>query len=186
MKVVSSKEKYNKTIASEMETKFKYGNKMAMPRIMKVVINAGTGKLMKDGGDKDQEVFDTIAAISGQRPVKTQAKKAIAGFKTREGMNVGIKTTLRGNKMWSFIDRFVNVTIPRTKDFQGLKISCVDSNGNLNIGIREQVIFPEISPEYIKTLFGLQITITSTAKTREEGLELYRLMGFPLKKEDKR
>ena len=182
MNVVSTKDKYIKIVAPEMEKKFGYGNVMAVPRILKVVVNSGTGKLVKDGGDKDQEVFDTIASITGQKPVKTKAKQAISGFKTRIGMEVGVKTVLRGKKMWSFLDRLVNVTLPRTKDFQGINVSSVDSNGNLNIGIKEQIIFPEVSPEKVKVLFGMQVTVTSTAKNREEGLELYRLLGFPLKK----
>jgi len=181
MKVVTTKDKYIKTVTSEMEKKFGYGNVMATPRILKVVVNVGTGKLGKEG-DRAQEVFDSLNVIAGQRPVKTKAKKAIAGFKTREGMEVGVKVTLRGKRMWSFIDRLINATLPRTKDFQGIPLSSVDSSGNLNIGIKEHIIFPEISPEHVKTIFGMQVTVTSTAKGKEEGVELYRLLGFPLKK----
>lgn len=181
MKVVTTKDKYNKTVVPEMEKKFGYGNVMAAPRILKVVVNVGTGKLGKEG-DKAQDVFDSLVTITGQRPVKTKAKKAIAGFKTRQGMEVGIKVTLRGKRMWSFIDRLINATLPRTKDFQGISMTSVDSSGNLNIGIKEHLIFPEISPENVKTIFGMQVTLTSTAKSKEEGLELYRLLGFPLKK----
>ncbi|EKD65663.1 MAG: hypothetical protein ACD_50C00021G0001 [uncultured bacterium] len=181
MKVVTTKDKYTGTVVPEMEKKFGYGNGMAVPRILKVVVNVGTGKLGREG-DKAQEVFDSMIMIAGQRPVKTKAKKAIAGFKTRQGMEVGVKVTLRGKRMWSFIDRLVNATLPRTKDFQGIPVSSVDANGNLNIGIKEHVIFPEISPEQVKTIFGMQVTVTSTAKSKEEGMELYRLLGFPLKK----
>ena len=181
MKVVTIKEKYIKTVTPEMEKKFGYGNVMAIPRILKVVVNVGTGKIGREG-DRDQEVFDSIMMITGQRPVKTKAKKAIAGFKTRQGMDVGVKVTLRGKKMWSFIDRLIVATLPRTKDFQGIPDSSVDSNGNLNIGIKEHLIFPEISPEQVKTIFGMQVTVASTAKDRKEGLELYKLLGFPLKK----
>ncbi|HBP01121.1 MAG: 50S ribosomal protein L5 [Candidatus Moranbacteria bacterium GW2011_GWE1_49_15] len=182
MKVVSTKEKYTKTVAAEMEKQFGYGNVMAVPKILKVTVNVGTGKIGKEG-DRTQEVFDSVMSIAGQRPVKTKAKKAIAGFKTREGMEVGIKVTLRGKRMWSFMDRLINATLPRTKDFQGIPVSSVDSNGNLNIGIKEHVIFPEISPEHVKTIFGMQITVTSTATNKKEGVELYRLLGFPLKKD---
>ncbi len=181
MKVVTTKDKYIETVAPEMEKKFGYGNVMAAPRILKVVVNVGTGKLGKEG-DRAQEVFDSLVMIAGQRPVKTKAKKAIAGFKTREGVEVGMKVTLRGKRMWSFIDRLINATLSRTKDFQGIPMSAVDANGNLNIGIKEHIIFPEISPEHVKTIFGMQVTVTSTAKNKEEGTEFYRLLGFPLRK----
>lgn len=182
MNVVSTKEKYIKTVVPEMESKFGYGNIMAVPKISKLVVNVGIGKIGREG-DKAQEIFEYVKVITGQRPVKTKAKKAIAGFKTREGMEVGIKVTLRGERMWSFIDRLVNVTLPRTRDFQGIPVSSVDSSGNLNIGLREHIIFPEVSPEHVKTIFGLQITITSTAKNKKEGMEFYRLLGFPIKKD---
>ena len=181
MKVVSTKEKYLNIVASEMEKEFKYGNVMAVPKIVKLVVNVGTGKIVKEG-DRIKEVFESVESITGQRPVKTKAKKAIAGFKTRQGMEVGIKVTLRGKRMWSFIDRLVHATLSRTRDFQGIPVNCVDSNGNLNIGIKEHIIFPEIIPEQVKTLFGLQVTIVSTAKNKREGDKLYRLLGFPIKK----
>jgi len=181
MKVVTTKEKYIETVIPGMEKKFGYGNVMAVPRVLKVVVNVGTGKLGKEG-DRAQEVFDSVMKITGQRPVKTKAKKAIAGFKTRQGMEIGVKVTLRGKRMWSFIDRLINSALSRTKDFQGIPMSAVDASGNLNIGIKEQLIFPEISPETAKTIFGMQVTVTATAKNKEEGLEFYRLLGFPLKK----
>ncbi len=181
MKVISIKDKYSQVVAPKMEEKFAYGNVMAVPKISKVVVNVGAGKLVKEGGDRMGEVLESLAMITGQKPVETKARKAIAGFKTRQGMVIGAKVTLRGKRMWAFIDRLVNVTLPRTKDFQGLNLSVVDSRGNLNVGIKEQIIFPEISPEKVKTLFGMQVTVTSSAKSREEGIELYRLLGFPLK-----
>lgn len=179
MKIVSAKDKYAKTVVAEMKEKFGYKNVMAIPKIEKVVVNVGIGKLVKEG-DKIDEIVNSLTQITGQKPVKTKAKKAISGFKVREGMEIGVKVTLRGNRMWQFIDRLIDATLPRTRDFQGITIKSVDTTGNLNIGIKEHVIFPEISPEKVKQIFGLQVTVKSTAKSQEEGIELFRLLGFPL------
>ena len=180
MKIVPAKEKYEQTVIEQMEKEFGYDNKMAVPRIEKVVVNVGIGKISKEG-DKVDEVVHSLTAITGQKAVKTKAKKAIAGFKLREGMDVGVKVTLRGNRMWQFIDRLINATLPRTRDFQGITKKAVDAHGNMNIGIKEHAIFPEISPEKVRHLFGLQVTITSTAKTQKEGAFLFKQLGFPLK-----
>ena len=180
MNIIPAKDKYNKVAAIEMKKKFGYKSVMAVPRIKKVVVNVGIGKIVKEG-EKIEEVVNSIAAITGQKPVKTKARKAISGFKVREGMEIGVKVTLRGTRMWQFIDRLISATLPRTRDFQGINRKAVDKGGSLNIGIREHMIFPEISPEKVKHAFGLQITVSTDAKTQEEGLELFKLLGFPIK-----
>jgi large subunit ribosomal protein L5 len=165
-----------------MKKKFGYKSVMAVPQIKKVIVNVGIGKIVKEN-DKIEEVVNAITAITGQKPVKTKAKKAISGFKIREGMEVGVKATLRGARMWNFIDRLVSATLPRTRDFQGINRKAVDQRGNINIGIKEHTIFPEISPEKVKYIFGMQVTISTNARSQEEGLELFKLLGFPIKSE---
>lgn len=182
MKIIPAKEKYAKTVAAELAKEFGYSSTMAVPRIQKVVVNVGIGKITKEG-EKVDEVMESLTAITGQRPVKTMAHRAIAGFKVRQGMEVGVKVTLRGERMWNFIDRVINSTLPRTRDFQGIDPKAVDGSGNLNIGIREHLIFPEISPERVKHIFGMQVTVVSSATSRKEGISLYRKLGFPLKEE---
>ena len=182
MNIIPAKDKYIKTVAAEMKNKFGYKNVMAVPRIKKVIVNVGIGKIIKEN-DKIEEVVNSITAITGQKPVKTKAKKAISGFKVREGMEIGVKVTLRGKRMWQFIDRLVSATLPRTRDFQGINRKAVDQGGSLNIGIKEHMIFPEISPERVKHTFGLQVTVSTDAKTQKEGLELFKLLGFPIKSE---
>ncbi|EKE25593.1 MAG: 50S ribosomal protein L5 [uncultured bacterium] len=182
MKITPAKEKYTKVAVAEMQKKFNYKSIMAVPRIKKVVVNVGIGKIVKDN-DKIEEIMNTLTAITGQKPVKTKAKKAIAGFKIREGMEVGVMVTLRGARMWQFIDRVVSTTLPRTRDFQGINRRAVDSRGNLNMGLREHIIFPEVSPEKVRHIFGLQITVSTDATSQAEGLELFKLLGFPLKSE---
>lgn len=182
MNIIPTKDKYIKTVAAEMKKKFGYKNVMAVPRIKKVIVNVGIGKIVKEN-DKVEEVVNSITAITGQKPVKTKARKAISGFKVREGMEIGVKVTLRGKRMWQFIDRLVSATLPRTRDFQGINRKAVDQGGSLNMGIKEHMIFPEISPERVKHTFGLQVTISTDAKTQEEGLELFKLLGFPIKSE---
>ena len=182
MNIIPAKEKYIKTVQAEMKKKFGYKSVMAAPQIKKVIVNVGIGKIVKEG-DKIEEVVNALTAITGQKPVKTKAKKAIAGFKTRAGMEVGVKVTLRGARMWQFIDRLVGATLPRTRDFQGITRKSVDKGGNISIGIKEHLIFPEILPEKVKYIFGLQVTISTTAHSQEEGLELFKLLGFPIKSE---
>lgn len=182
MNITPAKEKYTKIAVAEMQKKFSYKSVMAVPRIKKVVVNVGIGKVVKEN-DKIEEIVNALTAITGQKPVKTKAKKAISGFKIREGMEIGVKVTLRGARMWQFIDRVVNATLPRTRDFQGLNRKAVDARGNLNIGLKEHMIFPEISPEKVRHIFGMQITVSTDANTQAEGLELFKLLGFPLKSE---
>ncbi len=174
-------EKYKKEIAPAMMRDFGYKNIMAVPRIEKVVVNAGIGKFLQDEKAVEEIVKD-LTLISGQKPVFTQAKKAISGFKIRQGLKVGLMATLRGRRAFDFIDRLISLALTRSRDFRGLEQKSVDDRGNLNIGLKEQIIFPEISHENIRNIFGMQITIKTTAKSHEEGTGLLKLMGFPLKK----
>lgn len=176
------KEKYTKEAVPAMMEKFSCKNSMAVPRVQKVVVNVGIGKFIKES-DKVEEIINGIGEITGQKPVKTKARKAISGFKIRQGLEIGVKVTLRGKRMWQFIERLVNVALPRTKDFQGIEEKSVDQKGNLNIGIREHTIFPEISAEKMKNIFGFQVTIVTNAKSRDEGRELFKLLGFPVRTE---
>jgi large subunit ribosomal protein L5 len=175
----SIKEKYNKVAVPKMMETFSLKNHMQVPRIEKVVVNVGVGKYLKDG-NAVKEIGESLRAITGQKPVATKARKSIAGFKIREGLEVGMCVTLRGTRKWDFIERLVDVAIPRIRDFQGLKASSVDANGNLNIGLKEHIVFPEISPENIKYIFSFQITVVTNAKNREKGEALFRFLNFPI------
>lgn len=165
-----------------MKEKFGYRNNLSIPKIRKVVVNVGVGSVLRDE-QVQQLVARDLATITGQKAVATIAKRAISAFKVREGMVVGYKVTLRGKMMFDFIDRLINVVLPRTRDFRGLESKSVDKSGNLTIGIKEHIIFPEISQEEIKKIFGLEVTINTDAKSKEEALELFRLLGFPIKKD---
>lgn len=175
------KEKYNKEAISKMKEKFKLSNGLEVPKIIKVVVNTGVGKFLKDSGQVS-DIEESIRVITGQKPLRTQSKKSVAGFKIREGLEVGMKVTLRGKRMWDFIERLVGASVPRIRDFRGVKESSVDNGGNLNLGIKEHLIFPEIAPEKVKNVFGFQVTIVTNARNREEGLELFRILGFPIEK----
>jgi large subunit ribosomal protein L5 len=143
-------------------------------------VNAGIGKFLKEE-QRVEEIVRSMTEITGQKPILTKAKKAIAGFKIREGLAVGVCVTLRGQRMWDFLDRLVKTAFPRIRDFQGISPSSVDANGHLNVGIREHSVFPEIIPEKVQTSFGLQVSVVTTAKTREEGVLLAKHLGFPLR-----
>jgi large subunit ribosomal protein L5 len=175
-----------KGIPSLME-KFAYPNVMAVPKIEKVVLNTGIGKTVgvKTGEDYRkflEEVENHLSLVGGQKAATTKAKKSIAAFKLREGSVSGMKITLRGQKMYDFLDRFVHVVLPRSRDFRGMNPDSIDGQGNLTIGVKELIFFPEIAPENIRNQFGLEIVITTSAKTKEEGLELLKLVGFPFSK----
>lgn len=181
------KKKYEKEVIKGMEEKFKYGNKMAVPKILKVVINTGFGKIITPKTRDEQKRFneyivENIGLISGQRPVLTKARKSISTFKLREGNVIGAKVTLRGKKMYNFIEKLINVVLPRVRDFRGISPKIIDKRGNMNLGIKEHIVFPEISPEKSPIILGLEITIVTNAKSKEEGLELFKLLDFPLKK----
>ena len=172
------KEKFNKEVAPALKEKFGYKNILAIPRIEKVVVNIGTGRGLQDA--KFNEVAEsTLQRITGQRPVKTIAKKSISNFKIREGLVVGMMTTLRGPRMYDFLDKLVNITLPRIRDFRGISEKSVDPQGNLTIGFREHIAFPEIKSDEVEKIHGLQVTIVTSAKSRAEGLELFKLLGFP-------
>jgi len=178
---MSLQEKYKKEVIPEMKKIFGYKNNLAVPRIEKATVNVGIGKFNQDEKAVEEIVSD-LALITGQKPVFTKAKKAIAGFKIRQGLKVGLKVTLRGQRMYDFIERLIFLALPRSRDFRGIDQKSVDQNGNLSIGIKEIIIFPEISHENIRNIFGLEVTITTTAKTQKEGMTLFRLLGFPIKK----
>ena len=164
-----------------MMAKFSYKNIMAVPKIEKAVINIGSGRAAA-APKLREKIEKDIALITGQKPAWRLARKSISGFKVRQGMTVGFISTLRGKRMYDFIDRLISIALPRSRDFRGIEISSFDGQRSLNLGVREQIIFPEISYESSKDIFPFQVTITTTAKTREEGLELLRLIGFPLKR----
>lgn len=174
-------EKYKKEVVPAMQKKFGYGNSMAVPHLKKVVVNVGTGRIMRDKGG-DEEVIKHLAAITGQRPVPCIARKSIASFKTRQGQVLGYKVTLRSRRMYDFLERFISAAIPRMRDFRGLDLKAVDTGGNLTIGVREHIIFPETIGEDVRMIFGCEATVGTSAKTRKEAVELFRLLGFPLKK----
>lgn len=174
------KEKYIKEVIPTMKEKFGYKNNLAVPKIVKVVVNTGFSPMAKD--EKIQkELTNDLSLITGQKPAPCQAKKAVAGFKTREGMIIGLTVTLRGERMYDFLDRLINIALPRSRDFRGLPEKNIDQAGNLNIGIKEQIIFPEISAESSRNIFGLEIAVVTTTKNRQKGIELFKLLGFPLK-----
>lgn len=174
-------EKYKKEVVVKMMDRFGYKNKMAVPRIEKVVINTGIGRFLQDE-KAVEEIEKDLSMIVGQKPVFTQAKKAISGFKIRKNLKVGIAATLRGQRAFNFLERFIGLALPRSRDFRGIEPKSVDERGSLNMGIKEQIIFPEISHENIRNIFGLQVTVKTTAASHEEGLELFKLLGFPMKK----
>lgn len=176
------KEKYHKEAIPKLKEKFGAKNVMAVPRILKVTVNSGIGKYLKEKEAVD-EIFDGLKTICGQKPVFTKSKKSVSGFKVRQGQEIGIAVTLRGRRMWHFAERLVTAALPRVRDFRGIDPKNIDRNGNLNLAVKEQIVFPEIVPESVKTIFGFQINITTSAKTKEEGLELFKLLGFPIKQE---
>ena len=153
---------------------------MAVPKIEKTVVNVGAGRAGSEAKFKERIEKD-IALITGQKPSPRTARKSISGFKIRQGNTVGFVSTLRGRRMYDFLDRLVSVALPRSRDFRGIEARSFDQKGSLNIGIREQIIFPEVVYESSKDIFPFQVTVTTTAKTKEEGSELMKLMGFPIK-----
>jgi large subunit ribosomal protein L5 len=178
------KEKYKKQIVSQMEKKFGFKNEMLVPRLSQVVINVGFGHHAKEK-EFMASVEKGLTKISGQKPVFTKAKKSISAFKIREGLVIGAKVTLRGQRMYDFVEKLVNITFPRVRDFRGLSEKAVDSSGNLTVGFKEYSSFPEIKAEEIDNLYGLEVCLATSAKERTTGLEFFRLLGFPFKKDSK-
>ncbi|MGI5876266.1 MAG: 50S ribosomal protein L5 [Dethiobacteria bacterium] len=174
------KEKYINEVRPALMEKFSYRNVMEVPRLEKVVINMGIGE-GKDNPKLLDAAVKELSLITGQRPVITKAKKSVASFKLREGMSIGCKVTLRGNRMYDFVNKLVNVALPRVRDFRGVSPRSLDGRGNYTLGIKEQIIFPEISYDDVEKIQGMDITIVTTAKTDEEARELLRLIGMPFK-----
>lgn len=172
------KDFYEAQIVPEMTKKFSYTNKLAVPKLEKIIINMGVGEARENAKVLDGAVRD-MSIISGQKPVVTKAKKSIANFKLREGMNIGCKVTLRGDRMYEFTDRLVNIALPRVRDFRGVSPTAFDGRGNYALGLKEQLIFPEIDYDKIDKVRGMDIIIVTTAKTDEEARELLRILGMP-------
>ncbi len=172
------KEQYQKEVVPALMTEFNYKNVMQVPRIVKVTLNIGVGEAVDNAKALDGAV-DDLTKITGQKPVVTKAKKSVANFKLREGRAIGVKVTLRQGRMWALLDRLINTALPRTRDFRGISGEQFDGRGNYTLGLREQLIFPEIEYDKIDKVRGMEITIVTTAKTDEEGRRLLRLIGMP-------
>lgn len=173
------REQYDKKIVPALMERFGYKNRMAVPKLKLVSVNVGMSTNLLKDPKIPETVEATLTRITGQKPVKTLAKKSIASFKVRQGQNIGMKVTLRGARMWHFLEKLIHVTLPRVRDFRGISTKLVDKQGNLSLGFKEYIAFPEIRPDEIEKLHGVQVTVSTTAKSREEGLELFKLMGFP-------
>ena len=172
------RETYKKDVFPAMKEKFNYGNVNEVPKLVKVTINMGLGEA-KENSKIMESAVQELSIISGQRPVITKAKKSIANFKVRQGMPVGCKVTLRGDNMYEFIDKFFNISLPRVRDFKGVSRNSFDGRGNYSMGIKEQLIFPEINYDDVETIKGMNIVFTTTAKTDEEAQALLELLGMP-------
>jgi large subunit ribosomal protein L5 len=175
------RELYKQEVAPALMSKFSYKSVMQIPKLEKIVINVGAGEA-RDNSKVIDAIMSDMAAITGQRPVVCTARKSVANFKLREGMKIGVKVTLRGNKMYEFLDRLLNVALPRVRDFRGINPNSFDGRGNYNLGIKEQLIFPEIEYDKIDKVRGMDICLVTTAKTDEEAKELLTLMGAPFAK----
>jgi large subunit ribosomal protein L5 len=173
-------EQYQAEIIPALMKEFEYKSTMQVPRVEKIVVNVGLGEAL-DNAKAIEFAVNDIQAITGQKPVVTKAKKSIAGFKLREGRQIGVKVTLRGERMWSFLARLIHVALPRTRDFQGVSPDSFDGRGNYTLGLREQLIFPEIRYDKIDKIRGMEVTIVTTAQTDEEGRHLLSLMGMPFR-----
>ena len=183
--MVKLSEKYKKEVIPKMMERFGYRNPMAVPKIEKVIINSSFARKVSEKTSNEREkiqkmILEDLALISGQKPKLIKAKKSISGFKLRKGMEIAAIVTLRGNKMYDFLERLIYLALPRSRDFRGIDTKAIDEKGNLTIGFREHIVFPEIFTEKEKTIFGLEVTVVTNAKSKEEGLELYKLLGFPI------
>lgn len=179
--VARVKENYDKTVFPALIEKFSYKNAMEVPKLEKVTINMGLGEA-KDNAKLMEGAVEELALITGQKPVVTKAKKSIANFKVRQGMPVGAKVTLRGENMYTFLDKFFNIALPRVRDFKGVSKNSFDGRGNYSMGIKEQLIFPEINYDKVDMVKGMNIVFTTTAKTDEEAAALLELLGMPFEK----
>jgi large subunit ribosomal protein L5 len=174
------KQRFREELLVRLQEELGYGNAMQVPRLEKVVVNMGVGEAAREAKLLDAAIED-LTTITGQKPALTKARKSIAGFKLREGMTIGCKVTLRGSRMWEFVDRLLSVALPRIRDFRGLDPEAFDGHGNYSIGVTEQLIFPEIDYDKIDRVRGMDITVVTTAKTDDEGRSLLRALGFPLR-----
>ena len=174
------RKRYYEEVVPTLMTDFGFANVMQVPKIQKVVVNVGVGEALENAKALDASI-DDMSIITGQRPVITRAKKSIANFKLREGRSIGAKVTLRGERMWSFFDRLINVALPRTRDFRGLSPDSFDGRGSYTLGIREQLTFPEIDYDNVTTIYGMDISIVTTAKTDEQGFQLLKQMDMPFR-----
>ena len=174
-------EKYNSEIKAAMKEKFNYSSVMQIPKLEKIVINMGVGEVKENAKALESAIRD-METITGQKAVVTKAKKAIATFKIRQGMNIGCKVTLRGEKMYEFLDKLISISLPRVRDFRGLSPKSFDGRGNYTIGIKEQLIFPEINFDEVEKVRGMDIVIVTTAKTNEEAFDLLKELGVPFRK----
>jgi large subunit ribosomal protein L5 len=183
MPVPRLKERYQNEIVPAMVETFNYTNKLQAPCLEKIVVNVGAGEALDNAKALDAIVED-LRVITGQQPVITRARKSIASFKLREGRQIGVKVTLRGNRMWDFIDRLMNVALPRRRDFRGVSPNSFDGRGNYTLGLREQLVFPEIRYDQVDRVRGMEISIVTTAQTDEEGRQLLTLLGMPFARTD--
>lgn len=177
---MSLREKYNQEVIPKVKEQFKYGNSLQVPRLKRIVVNVGIGKI-REQENSVKAVEEDLRRITGQQPVFVAAKQAIAGFKVKQGDKVGVKVTLRGKKMWEFLERLITAALPRVKDFSGIAEKNFDARGNCSVGIKEHTVFPEINPDETNFVFGLQATIVMNAKKKEEGMAVLRALGFPIK-----
>lgn len=175
------KAKYQQEVVPGLRKEFNYKNPMQVPGVHKVVVNIGMGEVIQNAKAMDAAIAD-LATITGQRPVITRAKRSVAAFKLREGMQIGCMVTLRGDHMYQFLDKLMNVALPRIRDFQGISAEAFDGRGNYTLGLREQLVFPEIDYDKVDKVRGMEVSIVTTARTDEEGRRLLKLMGMPFKK----
>jgi len=183
--IVNFEKHYKEKVIPILKKVFGYKNDLAVPKILKVVVNCGIGKIAgATAGFEEKllpDIIRDISLITGQKPKYAKARKSISGFKLKQGMVVGLIATLRGKRMYDFLSRLINIALPRVRDFRGISEKNFDKKGNLNIGIREHIVFPEVSLENLKNVFGFQITVVVKAKNRKEAIEFLKLMGFPIK-----
>jgi large subunit ribosomal protein L5 len=175
--IPAMKKKYRELVVPELQKKFNYGNCMQIPSLSKITINVSVG--MQHDRDALQAVLDDLGKITGQRPVTIKARKSVSNFKLREGVSLAGKVTLRGARMYEFLDRMINIALPRIRDFRGISAKAFDGRGNYSLGLKEQTIFPEINPDHVRKVHGMDVTFVTTAKTDAEAHELLRLLGMP-------
>ena len=178
--MVRLQEYYRDTVVGQLREKFDYDNVMQVPRVKKITVNMGVGEAVADKKVIEKAIGD-LAAVTGQKPIVTKARKSVASFKIRDGYPIGCKVTLRRDRMYEFLDRLVNIALPRVRDFRGIPRKAFDGRGNYNLGVKEQIIFPEINYDQIDAIRGMDIAITTTAPTDEEGMALLEAFGFPFR-----